>query len=414
MLRPFNRSVHLWLSVFAVVGFTYFGVQAVLFNLYLLRLGFEPQFIGLLIGSGQVVFAVTALPSGEFGRRVGVRGALIAGLMLLGLAFALLLCVEALPRSAWVAWLLIWWALTWVGAALVNVNSVPYAMSLAGDSAPRAFAAQSAVIGLTSFAGSLVGAALLGVVADWTGTSTAAPAPYRIVMWLIPVAFAASSGAMLAAKPAPGVMPSLAISGSGRPPFRLFVLLGVVVLLFTAGEGTLRAFFNVYLDTRLAVSPAQIGVTMGLAQLLPVAASLAVPGMVARFGTAGTLTLASLVAAGGLFVLGAVPLLPLAGAGYMVAMSMVAVHGATRNVFSQQIVGAPWRTTTAAILTVGMGLGWASSAAVGGLLLAAVDFSGLFYLTGALVAVAAIATWGYQRAGRVGVPVAERRDLKGV
>ena len=135
MLRPFNRSVHLWLSVFAVVGFTYFGVQAVLFNLYLLRLGFEPQFIGLLIGSGQVVFAVTALPSGEFGRRVGVRGALIAGLMLLGLAFALLLCVEALPRSAWVAWLLIWWALTWVGAALVNVNSVPYAMSLAGDSA---------------------------------------------------------------------------------------------------------------------------------------------------------------------------------------------------------------------------------------------------------------------------------------
>lgn len=161
VLRPFNRSVHLWLSIFAVVGFTYFGVQAVLFNLYRLRLGFEPQFIGLLIGSGQVVFAVTALPSGEFGRRV-------------------------------------------------------------------------------------------------------------------------------------------------------------------------------------------------------------------------------------------------------------AVHGATRNVFSQQIVGTPWRTTIAAILTIGMGLGWASSAAVGGLLLAAVDFSGLFYLTGVLVAVAAIVTWGYQRAGRVRVPLAERRELKGV
>lgn len=411
MLRPFNRSVHLWLLVFAVAGFTYFGVHAVLFNLYLLRLGFEPQFIGLLIGSGQVVFAVTALPSGEFGRRVGVRGALIAGLVLLGLAYGMLLCVETLPRSIWVAWLLAWWALTWVGAALTNVNSVPYAMSLAGDSAPRAFAVQSAVIGLTSFAGSLVGAALLGVVADWTGTSSADPAPYRIVLWLIPVAFAASGVALLAARPMPRVASGLDISGIGRPPFRLFVLLGLVVLLFTAGEGTLRAFFNVYLDTRLAVTPAQIGITMGLAQLLPVAASLAVPVLVARFGTAGTLTLASLVAASGLVLLGAVPLLAVAGAGYMVAMSMAAVHGATRNVFSQEMVGTSSRTTTAAILTVGMGLGWASSAAVGGLLLEIMDFSGLFYLTAALAVLAAIVTWGYQRVGRVQVAVAERPGL---
>ena len=312
MLRPFNRSVHLWLLVFAVAGFTYFGVHAVLFNLYLLRLGFEPQFIGLLIGSGQVVFAVTALPSGEFGRRVGVRGALIAGLVLLGLAYGMLLCVETLPRSIWVAWLLAWWALTWVGAALTNVNSVPYAMSLAGDSAPRAFAVQSAVIGLTSFAGSLVGAALLGVVADWTGTSSADPlVSHRVVVdtgGFRRIRSRAAGGPANAARRV-----RLDISSIGRPPFRLFVLLGLVVLLFTAGEGTLRAFFNVYLDTRLAVTPAQIGITMGLAQLLPVAASLAVPVLVARFGTAGTLTLASLVAASGLVLLGAVPLLAVAG-----------------------------------------------------------------------------------------------------
>jgi hypothetical protein len=62
MLRPFNRSIHLWLLGFAIAGFTYFGVQAGLFNLYLLRLGFGPQFIGLLVGSGQVLCALAALP----------------------------------------------------------------------------------------------------------------------------------------------------------------------------------------------------------------------------------------------------------------------------------------------------------------------------------------------------------------
>jgi MFS family permease len=138
MLRPFNTSIHLWLLVFAVAGFSYFGVHAVPFALYLLRLGFDPQFIGLLIGSGQIMFALLALPAGELGRRIGVRGAMIAGLTLLSVAYALMLCVEALPPSAWVAWLFVWWALTWVGAALANVNSVPYAMYMAGDSAARA------------------------------------------------------------------------------------------------------------------------------------------------------------------------------------------------------------------------------------------------------------------------------------
>lgn len=415
MLRPFNRSIHLWLVVFAVAGFTYFGLHAVLFGLYLLRLGFEPQFIGLLVGSGQIAFALLALPSGELGRRVGVRGALIAGLVLIGLAYTLLLCVELLPRSAWLPWLVVWWVLIWIGAALANVNQVPYAMSQAGDSAPRAFAVQLAVIGVTSFAGSLVGAALLGMVADWTATSIADPAPYRIVLALTPAAFLLSAIAMLAAEPARSDLSRERSSSGARPPLGVFVMLGAVVLLFTTGEGVLRAFFNVYLDTRMAATPAQIGLTMGLAQLPPIAAALAVPALINRVGTALTLTGASLVAAAGLLALGAVPVLVLAGVAYTVVMSVVAVHGAARSVFSQEIVAPAWCTTTAGILTVGLGLGWASSAAVGGLLLPAVDFQGIFYLTCALTTVSAIISWGYQRAisRRVGVAIMPEGSPRG-
>jgi hypothetical protein len=50
MVRGFNRSVVvLWLLTWALAAFGYFGLQGVLFNLYLLRLGFGPEFIGLLI-----------------------------------------------------------------------------------------------------------------------------------------------------------------------------------------------------------------------------------------------------------------------------------------------------------------------------------------------------------------------------
>ena len=136
--------------------------------------------------------------------------------------------------------------------------------------------------------------------------------------------------------------------------------------------------------------------------------------MVARVGTAGTLTLVSLIAAAGLVALAGVPLLPVAGLAYMTVMSMSAMHGATRNVFSQQLVEGPWRTTTAAILTVGMGLGWASAAAVGGLLLALIDFRGLLFLTGGLAASAAVVIWGYQRVDQVRLASAGQAVKPGV
>jgi predicted MFS family arabinose efflux permease len=169
------------------------------------------------------------------------------------------------------------------------------------------------------------------------------------------------------------------------------------VFLFTVSEGTLRAFFNVYLDTRLGVPPAQIGAAMGFGMLLPIAAPLAVPFLVSRFGSAGTLALVSLVCAAGFVALATTPILLIAGLAYMTVMSMVAIHGPIRSVFSQEIVAAPWRTTTAALLTVGMGFGWAAAAAVGGQLLAVVDFQGLFFLVSGLASIGAVLSWGYQR-----------------
>ena len=57
----------------------------VLQNLYLLRLGFDVQSIGLLVGLGQVVWAATALPADLLNNRIGLRNALMLGYSLLAL-----------------------------------------------------------------------------------------------------------------------------------------------------------------------------------------------------------------------------------------------------------------------------------------------------------------------------------------
>ena len=50
MLRRFERNVRLYLVAGGVLGFTTAGgVFAVLMNLYVLRLGFDIQFVGLFV-----------------------------------------------------------------------------------------------------------------------------------------------------------------------------------------------------------------------------------------------------------------------------------------------------------------------------------------------------------------------------
>src|SRR5215510_9490930 len=146
ILQSFNGSIRRYLIVWALISFSYFGVQSVLLNLYLLRLGFGPAFIGMLAASGQLIWAVAALPAGVLGRRVGLRTALVAGSAVLALAMGALLLVEALPRPLWTVWLFGSWALLWVGAALTTVNSVPYLMHVSSaEQRNYAFVAQGAV-----------------------------------------------------------------------------------------------------------------------------------------------------------------------------------------------------------------------------------------------------------------------------
>jgi MFS family permease len=398
VMRGLNPSVRLWLLTWALAAFGYFGLQGVLFNLCLLRLGFGPEFIGLLVGSGQFIWALAAIPAAEVGRRVGLRTALLAGFVLLGVGFGLLLLVEALPRALWEPWLFGCWAVFWIGAALVTVNNVPYAMIIVDEQGRNAvFPVQAAVIAVMTFAGSLAAGAMPGLVVAWTGDSLDEAEPYRTALCLVPLLFLTCTLALAGARRA-RLTETPAQKALGTPrPLGTFLILGAIVLLQTAAEGPVRAFFNLYLDRGLGVPIDQIGGIIGLAQLLSVAGALLTVNLLARWGAARTLALGSIGTAVALLPLAGIPSVGMAALGFMGVMTMAAVHSPARNVFSQELVATRWRTTTAAILTVGTALGWASTAAAGGFVIAAVGFAGLFGLSAALAAGAAVLAWASHR-----------------
>jgi MFS family permease len=391
VLRGFDRSLILFLAYQASVGFCYFGLLNVLLNLYLLRLGFGLEFIGLLNGAGQLVWAALALPAGAVGRRIGLKEAQVAGLLFTALGMVLLLLVEMLPRGIWAPWLFGWWIFCWIGAALLTVNSVPYVMAVADAETRRyAFPVQTAVSSGMAFAGSLVAGFLPGLLVGVLGGSLADPAPFRLALWLIPPGYILAALVFSRAR-------SVSVAGDAATatptlprPLAPFVLLGLVAFLAGTGLGAAQAFFNVYLDADLRVDPARIGTVMGVTQLASVAAALLAPRLLARSGTAATLVLASLGQAVCLALLGGVPSWEAAALGLLGVRATAAIVMPSRNLFSQEMVEPRWRTTTSAVLTIGMGLSWASAAAAGGYLARSIGFGGLFLASAALTAASAV------------------------
>jgi MFS family permease len=393
----FNGNIRRYLACQGLAGFAYFGIQGVLLNLYLLRLGYSTEFIGILMASGQIVWAVLALPAGEVGRRVGLRGAFVLGFLLWMLSTTLLLQVELLPDGLRAGWLFSTWMVMWTGVALISVNALPYVMAVAGEGErSHVLAANAVVMPAMVFAGSVVAGLLPTAFAAWLGASMDDPAPYRLALWLVPLCLLLCVLIWATSTPV-SVLEVKEDVTAAKAPWLLFIFLGVLVVLQSSSDGVVRAFFNVYLDTDLQVPTAYIGAIMGTGQLIPMFVALFVPAILARWGVTQTLTWTGVGIAVSLLPLAFFPLWPLATLGFMGVLSVVAVNGIARGLFLQEIVTPRWRVTTSAILAIGMALGWAVTAGAGGYLAAAIGFRNLFLVVVPLPLLSSILMWAYVR-----------------
>ena len=181
ILRDFNRDVRLYLITTMLIGLTVDGgVYTVLFNLYLLRLGYGPEFVGLVNGAGMLVFALFCLPAGTLSGRWGNRRMMIAELTLLLIGCGLLPFAESRTGNWQAGWLFITWCFAFIGFAVYFVNTAPFAMQVTHQSERNhVFSVQAALWSLAGFAGSLVGGFLPGIFAIYLGVSLDQAAPYR-------------------------------------------------------------------------------------------------------------------------------------------------------------------------------------------------------------------------------------------
>ncbi len=397
-LGHFRREVWLYLVTPALIGFTIFGgIYTVLLNLYLLRLGYGPQFVGLVNAAGFGTLAVLALPSGALGRRIGVRQAMILGMTLIAAGCGLLPLGEFVPDAWRPAWLLVMYSVVQFGMTLHVVNSQPFLMDVTTPvERDHVFSVQVALWPLAGFLGSLVGGLLPGVLAPLLGTTLEDPAPYRYTLLLA------------AALVLPGIIALLAIRDDASPrvqrskgastaaaPLALIALLALISFLRSGGEGIGRTFFNVYLDDGLGIATAQIGSLFAFAQLLAVPAALVAPALSLRWGKERLMIWGTIGLAASLLPMALIPDWRAAGLGLLGILLLTSISRGPFMIYIQEAVAPEWRPLISGATTMTFGVSWFSTAFSGGYIITHYGYRSLFLLGLALSLAGGILVWGY-------------------
>lgn len=400
-LRRYNHDVRMYLLTAALIGFSYFGVLTVLLNLYLLRLGYGTEFIGLAGASSALAFALCSAPAGALGSRFGYRRVVIAGLMCLALATITLPLAEFLPHPWAPIGIVLARLCSGLGFALYFVNSSPY---LIGVTTPaernEVFSWQVALPPIVGFAGNLAGGLLPTLFATGLGLTLNDPAPYRYPLLLTGLLLVLGIRWLLTTSELAPLATSSAQADGGVAPWLLIALLALTGLLRTTGEGASRSFFNVYLDTRLGVSTAWIGMLIALCQVLGGTATMFAPALIQRVGKVATATGATAGMAVSLLLMALLPHWAGASLGFMGAIALISIANAVITIFQMEVVAPRWRGLTSGLTNAATGIGFASMSFSGGYLIPVVGYGGVFMLSATLVLSSALIFGFYFRVPR--------------
>ena len=155
------------------------GIYGVIFNLYLLKLGYHEDFMGVMLGVVYVSSGLLSLPAALLCDRIGRRKILLLSSGLLALSLALLYTITTGEMLIFAS------VLYGIATGMTAVASSPFmAENSSRDERIHLFSMNSVVMMSSSVLGSLAGGMLPGLLAGASGESLDTVLPYRLTLYL--------------------------------------------------------------------------------------------------------------------------------------------------------------------------------------------------------------------------------------
>ena len=338
-LREFNRNVQSFFlyGISINAGMALFSL---LYNLYLLRLSYQEDFIGQVASMAPLACGLLALPIGMLSDRFDRKPFLVASGLLLA-ASQLGLC-QATSSAALLAFSFV----GGVATSFIWVNHVPFLSDNAHASRrAEALVIWSALQVVIRMLLSLAGGFMPGAMAFFLGTSTDMPEPFRYSLLLGALCSLLSVLPLLRMRGLAGQQKSAEAQRDlptpdtpGAAPWRVFAGIAALSAMRGFSIGLTYPFFNVFFEEELHIGPAVIGAIFFLSQLVSLPATFFAPALVRKFGATLTILPTRAVGGGVLAIMGAFISLPVAVPMFLLTRISEVIDNPSDQYFSTQVL----------------------------------------------------------------------------
>ena len=423
----FQRNAQLYLLYYVLSGVSA-GILLVLYNLYLVSLGYRTDFIGLVLFSGTIGAGLAIFPAGLCIDRFGGKIVLIIMTLLIGaIGAGQILFRQPLPLlvTGFIAGIVTAFFLV-VNAPYLTANSTP-------EERPQLFSLNIVVQLGTTVLGEVVGGALpqwfrgipalmapLPLQIHWLLAQQSLARSYQLSLLtagliaipsLIPLFLMSDDRkrevALFRRKPLllntgspqgsplhlimPHVGETLAVSlHFAASPFFALLLAWILVGL---GAGLFIPYFNVYFVQHLGASSALFGLIDGGANGINALLTLVAPLLALRFGKINTVISTRLISIPLLLIFGFTNILPLAALLYLFRQGAMDMSVGVFQVYSMEAVPVQRRGVANSSYQAAMQVSWAATTPLGGIIIAHMGYTPVFIAGAALYLLAIALLW---------------------
>jgi MFS family permease len=390
-LRGFSRNARLYLFNTGLLGLT-FGLQYLFFNLYVLSLGYDQVFVGLLASIPALVTALSAVPIGIFLPRLGYRRSLLLGV--------------GLTLAAFVGWaffpsreiLILAAVLSGLGTSLATVSSSPMMVAVSNErTRTHLFGVQFGVNTFSGVFANLIGGYLPILFNAVTAHSLEGSSAYRGVFVVGMVLTLVALVPILRMRGLQGLRERPITPGQLKPHARVLAKLLAIEITTSLGAGMLMPFVNVYYRLRFGLSDPSIGAVFAASSLLTGCAALLAPVVATRLGKVRAIILTQMLSIPFLLVMGFVPLGGVSATGYLIRTALMNMSSPLFPAYAMGLVPTRIRPITASLMMLAWNAGWAISSWISGHIQVSAGFAPLFLITGALYVTSIVSTYFFFR-----------------
>ena len=389
-IRLFRKNARLYLLTVLITGVT-MGVYRLLFNFFVLSLGYDEAVLGNLITTNQMTALLLALPMGYLVDRFGRKNALITRSLLLAGA---VLGSSLFPTIA------VFYAMSVLFGMVQSLSSVataPFLMENSGEEERTYLFSFTSGLQMGSvFVGNWLGGYLptwVGVQRGFSPTSSSAYGGALLTISLVAVIGFIPLLFVSQAKSQAGQRQMFTPIGFARKHPKLLSKILIPTLFISIGAGLFIPFMNVFFRVVHGQSDHVIGTLFALGSLAMGIGLILAPPIADRLGKIQLVMLTQGLAIPFMILLGFSPVFGLSAGAYFIRMALMNMSNPIYQTFIMEQVDAASRATAASLYSMVWSFGRAFSPSISGWLQVTYGFDPVFGGAVVLYAIAIFLYW---------------------